>query len=369
MSTMLRISLFAAVAMLAASPAAAASADWTQYGYTAEGRRENTHETILTRKSVSHLAQKWSASIPVGFSSAAVANGIVYVGSLDGHLYAFDATTGAPVWNAATGASICSSPAVADGAVYVGSGDGRVYAFDAETGAMRWATLAGYGAVWSAVTVADGLVYAGNTNGDMFAIKAKTGIVKWRAAEYRRGLISAPAVAQGIAYFAGDSGEFDAFDARTGAPLWQQFYSQGFLGAPAVGGGTAFGNFGGYILALDAKTGVEQWTSPTGAHGSIAIGGRHLYVGDDGDFLADIATATGAVKYTTLTGLPVEAAPAVANGVLYVGSLKNMISAYDTSNGNLLWQAPTGPVYAAPTVSNGMLYLGSSSQFNAYGLP
>jgi hypothetical protein len=60
-------------------------------------------------------------------SSPAVANGVVYVGSLDNNLYAFNASTGQLIWSAATGGGIDSSPAVADGVVYVGSHDGSLY--------------------------------------------------------------------------------------------------------------------------------------------------------------------------------------------------------------------------------------------------
>jgi eukaryotic-like serine/threonine-protein kinase len=64
---------------------------------------------------------------------------VVYVGSFDGTLYAYDATgntdcsgtpkTCAPVWTATTGARILSSPTVANGMVYVGSSDYNFYAF------------------------------------------------------------------------------------------------------------------------------------------------------------------------------------------------------------------------------------------------
>ena len=132
MSAMLRT--LAAVMVLAASQASAATGDWPQYGFTAKGDRDNTQETILSRKTVPHLVKKWSANIQDVISGAVVANGIVYVHSIDGHLSARDAKTGAPIWQVMTGVNI-SSPAVADGLVYVGAGDGGVYAFDAETGA------------------------------------------------------------------------------------------------------------------------------------------------------------------------------------------------------------------------------------------
>jgi outer membrane protein assembly factor BamB len=58
-----------------------------------------------------------------------VANGVVYIGSDDGKLYAFNASTGKPVGTTFTGYSIGSSPAVANGVVYIGSGDHKLYAF------------------------------------------------------------------------------------------------------------------------------------------------------------------------------------------------------------------------------------------------
>jgi outer membrane protein assembly factor BamB len=60
-------------------------------------------------------------------SSAAVAGGILFIGSNDGHLYAFNATTGKIVWSYKTGSGV-GSPAVVGGVVFVGAG-GKVYAF------------------------------------------------------------------------------------------------------------------------------------------------------------------------------------------------------------------------------------------------
>jgi outer membrane protein assembly factor BamB len=49
-------------------------------------------------------------------------------GSEDGELYALDAETGAKLWSYPVQV-FASSPAVANGVVYIGSEDGELYAF------------------------------------------------------------------------------------------------------------------------------------------------------------------------------------------------------------------------------------------------
>jgi eukaryotic-like serine/threonine-protein kinase len=63
------------------------------------------------------------------YSSPAIANGVVYVGSDDKSVYALNATTGAMLWGYRTGSYVISSPAVVDGVVYIGSTDHHLYAF------------------------------------------------------------------------------------------------------------------------------------------------------------------------------------------------------------------------------------------------
>ena len=71
-------------------------------------------------------------------ASPAIVNGVVYVGSTDGNLYAIDAASGAQKWKFETKAWEVSSPAVASGVVYFLSYDGHLYALDAATGQVKW---------------------------------------------------------------------------------------------------------------------------------------------------------------------------------------------------------------------------------------
>ena len=107
----------------------------------------------------------------VGFvSSPAIADGVVYVGSEDGRLYALDAATGQEKWSLKTDGEVYSSPAVAGGMVYVGSGDGRLDALDAETGQEKWSFKTD-GEVYSSPAVAGGVVYFVDTEGYLYAVR------------------------------------------------------------------------------------------------------------------------------------------------------------------------------------------------------
>ena len=56
-------------------------------------------------------------------SSPAIADGLVYVGSYDGKVYALNSMTGGYIWSYATGGMVVSSPAISNHVVYVGSYD------------------------------------------------------------------------------------------------------------------------------------------------------------------------------------------------------------------------------------------------------
>jgi outer membrane protein assembly factor BamB len=74
----------------------------------------------------------WLFSIGGSFAACCPAisgNGLLYVGGADGVFYCLNATTGAEVWKYQTHGPIASCPSIADGVVYVASDDGFLYAF------------------------------------------------------------------------------------------------------------------------------------------------------------------------------------------------------------------------------------------------
>src|SRR5690606_34670405 len=112
----------------------------------------------------------WQQEVSFGeqlASSPALEGGRVITGSIDGSVYAFDAGTGAAEWSFSTDAPVVSSPAIGrDGTVYVGSLDGNLYALS-PAGAERWRVATGGGVVSSPAIDADGVVYVGSLSGEL----------------------------------------------------------------------------------------------------------------------------------------------------------------------------------------------------------
>src|SRR5215469_11264926 len=114
--------------------------NWRQFKNSPNRTGFNPSETTINRTNATSLTLSWQGLMGdlVDSSSPAVVNGLLYVGSFDGKLYAFDANGCAPaiecqpLWTGATQNDITSSPAVANGIVYIGSADHRLYAFRAK---------------------------------------------------------------------------------------------------------------------------------------------------------------------------------------------------------------------------------------------
>ena len=94
---------------------------------------------VSKSKFATSLKPLWTFKAEEGIhSTAAIADGKVYVGCDDGHLYALDFKTGKKLWAFATDDIVESSPLVHNGRVYFGSSDGFVYALTATDGKLLW---------------------------------------------------------------------------------------------------------------------------------------------------------------------------------------------------------------------------------------
>jgi len=264
-------------------------------------------------------------------SSPVVAEGRVYFGSSDGHVYALDAASGALVWKHRTGDVVHASPALADGRVYVGSWDGKLYALDAKTGSEVWAFQAGVDPLLhnqqgfqSSPAIVGGVVYSGCRDGHVYALDAATGRELWNHDTQGSWVNSSPAVSAGQVHVAtSDTALYKVLDAGTGQLLHEHAVQAYVFGSPTIAGDVVLvGALNGVLQARDKASGALLWEFQTEA--SRANRGWVLMA--DNRFNGPLLFATnwhegmaqGVERQQSVGSF--FSTPLVAGGVVYVGS-------------------------------------------------
>ncbi len=132
--------------------------------------------------------------------------------------------------------------------------------------------------------------------------------------------------------------------------------------APAVSGGMVYVGAGRRVYALDAATGAERWSRSTGSLvvSSPAVADGVVYMGSWDHNLYAFDAGTGAKVWSYQTEDAVTSSPAVADGVVYVGSHDGYVYALDAATGAKLWSYQTGAgIDSSPAVAAGKVYIGS----------
>lgn len=311
-------------------------------------------------------------------------DGTIYIGSLDGNVYALDGYTGAKLWQFTTGGAVLSSPAIgADGTVYIGSTDSKVYALDGGTGIKIWEFLTGDQVNSSPAIGTNGTVYIASQDSKLYALDGENGTKLWEFLTGGFGFSASPALgATGTVYFGSDSKVY-ALDGSNGALVWEHdLVTSTVASSPSVASnGTVYIGTGGSIVSLNGATGAKNWDyAITGSAISCpAIGSDGTVFGasaTNGDIFA-IDGTTGAEKWLLNFGNRVTSSPAVsANGTVYIGSLDGHLYALDTAIGEMRWRLyvvdplnPDSGVDGSPAIgSDGTIYFSIGNENKVFAL-
>ncbi len=323
-------------------------------------------------------------------ASPAVTNGVAYIASTDGNLYAVDLETGAQKWKLALGVRATASPAVDHGTVYLGTYSGRFYAVDAATGTLKWKfqtegerRFAGkhlHGSEPAAETMPDpfdcylsspavwnGAVYFGSGDGNVYALDAATGTLKWK---FHTGDVvhASPAISDGTLFIGSWDSYFYALDAATGKEKWRfktgedhDIYNQvGIQSSAAVMDGVVyFGCRDSNLYALDAGTGQKKWAfnnkgSWVISSPAVQAGKVYFATSDSSMFYALDAKSGTPIFSLNFKGWPLFSSPAIAGAMLYIGSNQGKLIAIDLASQKSAWTFETdasrqnGPALTKP---------------------
>jgi len=310
----------------------------------------------------------WSRKLDDGFeSTAAIADGVVYLPSLDGRCHAFDLADGTPIWTFEDPdlASAKSSPCLAEGLVVYGDDAGVLRALRKTDGSLAW-RFESQGEIVCSPTVVDGRVLAGSYDNTLYCLDADSGELLWRLAA-DGPVHCSPSYIDGAVAVAGCDGFLRFVSVEDGKEAASFEIGGQIASTPAVEGEVLFfGTMNETVLAINWKKRGLIWSyrnpersfpyysSPAVAEGLVVIGGRDKT-------LRAFHRHTGNVAWTFRAKARIDSSPVVAGGVVYVGSHDGRVYGVDLQSGERVWEYVLGSATAAsPAVADGRLVIASS---------
>lgn len=237
----------------------------------------------LHRGNVEQLSLKWVFAYPGALrarSQPLVHDGVVFVGSQSGDIYALDLESGCAHWTYSAGAEVRSSLSLGqlsghdNPVLYMGDFSATVHAIDARDGSLIWRSSVGDhpdATITGSPKLHDGSLYVPISSSE-WATAADPG---YACCTFRGGVVSVDAAsgelnwrAHVIEQPASETGETNPFGAvrkgPAGAPVWNSPTIDAARGVLYVGTGEAYtspaADTSDAVLAFSLATGERKWS-------------------------------------------------------------------------------------------------------------
>ncbi len=224
------------------------------------------------------------------------------------------------LWKFKTGGPLSASPVIANGILYIGSADGKMYALDAKKWDIKWVYNAGSSIRFSAV-VWGGQVYFNTRNNKFYALDADSGELVWDF-KSQGWMDSPPVVFEGIVYTGAYPSRIYMLDAFTGKLKSERQRK-------VTINGVEYGCSNGEFRPVFPQHNTKLWRSYTEASESFPVSANgYVYIGARDGKIHAINLSNKTETWSYLVDGPVDAAPAIADGVLYTSSTDGYIYAF-----------------------------------------
>jgi outer membrane protein assembly factor BamB len=322
--------------------------------------------------------------------SPIVADGRVYTMDTLGAVRAFDAQTGARIWESQTpdikgdeAALYGGGIAYDNGLVYATNGLGFVSAIDVRNGGIVWKVRPA-GPLRGSPTIANGSLYVMTQDNQIYSLKETDGSTNWSAAASLEiaGVFgsAAPAAGQGTVVAGFSSGELNAYRYENGRQVWQDALLRTSIRTsvsllsdidadPVIDNGQVIAiGAGGRMVALELTTGQRLWELDIAGIATPWVAGDWAYAVTDEGKLVCVYRSNGHIRWITQLPEFVHAkskkgdidysGPILAGGRLIVTSSTGAIISVDPATGSYLRQTNVGaPISLSPVIANSTLYI------------
>jgi outer membrane protein assembly factor BamB len=296
-----------------------------------------------------NLDKLWQFNVPMGAFSATpiVYDGTVFIGDLDGTVWAIDLANGKQRWKFKPPESdgFKASAGYRDGFVCVGDLGGVFYCLDAATGKKLWSRKA-EGAIDGSPAFYKRRVIFGSEDNNLYCVDLKTGKDVWKLTLPDQ-IQCTPAVLDNQAFLAGCDGSFHVVDLDKGTEVPPPVDIEGPSGqCPAIVGDTAyFGTEAGTFFAIDWKKRAVLWRWENAAHAELiascaALADEVIFASHDRHVRA--VDAKGKVLWAYPTHGRIDSSPVIVGDRVFFGSADGRIYALDRTSGKKVWEYEAG---------------------------
>ncbi|HET7308428.1 MAG TPA: PQQ-binding-like beta-propeller repeat protein [Gammaproteobacteria bacterium] len=289
---------------------------------------------------------------------------------------ALNPDTGKIVWQFETVGEVMPTPAYRNGIVYVTTGAGELYALDAETGAVRWqlplrtdritvdtglhlsAGLPSFVSM-SSPHIKDGVLYVGGLD-TVFAIDLATHKVKWKfsrlasftdvpVAISKRGVIVTTGVKVPV--------QLSYAEIRKYGAVREDYH---FIYAINPNGSLRWK----HLMGPGSQQENNTSGAPAIAHGRVYVGSPYA----EALFAYDVSSGKLLWKY--FTGVKIKGPPAIVDGFVFFGDTRGTLYVLNATTGKLIRKRhfPDALAPAGPVVIDQNLYVGCQDG-NVYSIP
>src|SRR5262245_16201150 len=250
---------------------------------------------LATGVAITTLPEKpeliWKVTVEKGAfeGTPVIADGVVYLGDMDGKVYAWRLADGKELWTYKVESGFMASPAIRGSLLYIGDIDGKFYALDIKTGQPIW-TFAAEAEIDNGANFWKENVLFGSQDANLYCLDAQSGKLVWKFAIADQ-IRCMPTVVGDRSFVAGCDSTLHIIDLAQGKEAASVPIEAPTGVTPAVlGDNVYFGTEAGVFFAVNWKEAKVSWkaedpnasqafrSSPAVQPGIVIVGSRNRSV-------------------------------------------------------------------------------------------